>query len=447
MRYFFRVSVVLLILSMAFFVCLAEEHVILTIHNECVSDDLLSSFMREHPSIRIEEHNDPEDSNITIEEALSHSDNVDIYFMNTLTSRTYEALRDRGYFLELTDPEILAMANSIYSEVRKAAIYNDNLCALPYEIQGQPVFAVDMNIWLSLGFSKDELPRTWADLLRFCTEKWPSISMEHEEIALFSEFDIDAADLLGRIEKNYEAYRTIHDYNIGYDTPEFREVLELFSRMCELEIFNTTDQTESYLFDSFYIPSLWGFSSADARFLRLSFLEDDQPCYPVGIKVMAINPNSKHVAESIELIKYVFNNVGLREQMELCPEMNDPVIDENYLIVQQEYLDRMDLYEQQINQATDEVEQRTIGIERDAYDKEVQNYFSKYKYIAGVDQIQKYRKDVQGTMVPIYATALTNDDYSAVNDFREAFLRGELPEDIYIRELEHRLVFSTLENQ
>ena len=148
MRYIFRVSVVLLILSMAFFVCLAEEHVILTIHNECVSDDLLSSFMREHPSIRIEEHNDPEDSNITIEEALSHSDNVDIYFMNTLTSRTYEALRDRGYFLELTDPEILAMANSIYSEVRKAAIYNDNLCALPYEIQGQPVFAVDMNIWL-----------------------------------------------------------------------------------------------------------------------------------------------------------------------------------------------------------------------------------------------------------------------------------------------------------
>ena len=423
----------------------ASETVTLTAAGDAIQSDIINAFMREHPGIRIVE-SDVYDSATLIQDAMSRSDSPDIYFMYTLISSTYESLRDRGYFLTLDDPELQDMASAIYPELREAATYNGALCALPFGIQIQPTLAVDMESWTSLGFREDALPSTWAEALRFAADHWPEISAEHEEIGLFSYND--ARSFLRLIEDNYEAYRAQHNYEVGYDVPEFYEILELFEHLRTMDAIpleDSGDGKERFLFWNDYFPSALD-SSDNIRSLRLKFREDAEPCLQVGFFVMAVNPNTKHASEAIELMKYVFESLDPLRKLELCPMENKPIVNENYEAQQDAYAERMSAYEARLAAAVDAAERRAIEMERDDYVS--QNLLSMDpKYIASPESIQRYRKEVEGILVPTYTTGLSMEEYGAINEKREAFLLGQLSAGQYIRELERRFVFSAKEGK
>ena len=423
----------------------AAENITLTVAGDMTPADAFSAFAREHPEIQIVE-SDVYDSATLIQDAMSHSDAVDVYFMYTLLSSTYENLRDRGYFLELSDPELLAMADSIYPELREAALYNGALCALPFIIQGQPTLAVDLDCWEALGLAEDELPSTWAEALRFMLERWPELSRDHSDIGLFTQ---SYAELFLRsIENNYEAHRSKCGYEMGYDTEEFREILNLFSQLSKTDAFSDEDaeEYERFLFWNDYIPSVRE-THDRVRALRLSFRENDAPCYAVGYIVMAINPNSKHIDEAIALTEYVFENNGAMEMLEICPAWNEPVIDEIYEEEQSAYAAQMEAYAAMLANTADESERRAIEMERDAYAQAKQDFFAAYKYAASPESIQRYREEVEGIMVPIYETGISQEEYQAVNETRITFLNGQISADQYIRELERRFVFASLEGR
>lgn len=162
---------------------------------------------------------------------------------------------------------------------------------------------------------------------------------------------------------------------------------------------------------------------------------------------MAINPGSKHIDEAIELVRYVAQHLNVYDRMDMCPGENEPVIGELYYESQAEYDAQMRLYSQKLEGAEDEVSQKEIELERDAYDLEMQAFLSDYKYGASPESIQQYRQEVENALMPIYRTGISREEYRAVNEKRRQFLDGQVSVDQYIAELERRFVFSVMENR
>lgn len=425
----------------------ADEPITLTVAGDAVPDDILNGFAQEHPDWHIMDLGIYQSSAL-IHDALSHTDAVDVYFTQTMSSITYENLRDRGYFLELTDPALQEMVDSVYPEIREAVYSNGTLCALPFCLQISPTIAVDMDVWAGLGYSKDALPATWADALRFAAEHWPEISAEHEGTGLFAANYAEL--LLTLIEHNYEAYRSKHNYEMGYDTPEFQGILELFSELCAMDAISIDGESEGkerFLFWNSYEPSVRYDANENKRNLRLSFQTGEAPWLGAGFSAMAINPNSKHIDAAVELMKYVFENSDAVAKLELCPGENAPVRNENYDAQQEAYAEAMRAFEARIAAASSENERTAIEYARDDYANNMNFFSMEVEYIASPESIQKYREEVEGILTPIYDTGLSMEEYAAINEKRTAYIRGQISTDQYIKELERRFVFSVLEGQ
>lgn len=403
---------------------------------------ILNDYLVAHPEIEVVPMIDDTEF---IREALDHSDAIDVYFFHTLQSTIFETLRDKEFLLPLDDPELTEFAQSLYPELQSIITYNGKVCAIPFAMIVQPGMGVYIDTWEKCGFSKENLPRTWGQLMRFASEEWPLISDQYEGVGLFDEADNSYA-LLTQIGNNYEAWRAQHNYEFGYDTPEFREILELLRQMSKAEDYDDNEDAQEYLFCCSYFPSVNKYG-INTRSLQLSFKEEEGPCWATGVLVMAINPCSKHIDESMELVKYVAQHLNVYDRMDMCPGENEPVIGELYYESQAEYEAQMRLYSQKLEGAEDGVSYKEIEMERDAYDHEMQAFLSENKYEASPESIRQYRQEVKDALMPIYRTGLSREEYRAVNEKRQQFLDGQISADQYIAELERRFVFNVLENQ
>lgn len=413
----------------------------LTIAGEAYPE-IINNYLASHPEIKvIPMYDDTE----FIRDALDHSDAIDVYFFHTLQSTVFETLRDKGYLLPLSDPELTAFTQSLYPELQTITVHDGEVCALPFAMVIQPGIGVYMDTWKKCGFSEEDLPMTWGQLMHFAVEEWPAISDQYEGVRLFDVTNTSYA-LLTQIGNNYEAYRARHNYEFGYDTPEFREILQLFQQMSRDEENNEYDDAEEFLFCCTYYPSVNEFGG-NTHALQLSFREGEGPCWATGMLVIAINPESRCIDEAAELVKYVVENMNIYDRMDMCPEENEPVIGDLYYEGQADYESQMKLYSERLETAEDEATYREIEMERDAYDQETQAWLSENKYAASTESIQQYRWEVENALTPIYRTGLSREEYRAVNEKRQQFLDGQISADQYISELERRFVFNRLENQ
>lgn len=437
-----RKAASMLLITLSIIMAIIPSHAYALTITEEAAPAILGDYLAAHPEIEVVPMIDDTEF---IREALDHSDAIDVYFFHTLQSTIYETLRDKGFLLPLDDPELTEFAQSLYPELQSIITYNGEVCAIPFAMIIQPGMGVYIDTWEKCGFSEKDLPRTWGQLMRFAVEEWPRISDQYEGVGLFDEADYSYA-LLTQIGNNYEAWRARHDYGFGYDTPEFREILELFQQMNRAEYYGGNKDAQEYLFCCSYYPSVNKYGS-NARSLQLSFKEGEGPCWATGVLVMAINPGSKHIDEAMELVRYVAQYLNVYDRMDMCPGENEPVIGDLYYESQAEYDAQMRLYSQKLEGAEDEVSYKEIELERDAYDLEMQAFLSENKYEASPESIQQYRQEVENTLTPIYRTGISREEYRAVNEKRRQFLDGQVSADQYIAELERRFVFSVMENR
>ena len=440
-----RFFILLIIFTLTGF-AYAEEAVTLTIAGNA-SSEKIDAYSQSHPGVAIKWMSVEDDTEL-IQEALSRSDTIDVYCLDSMSSITYRNLRDKGYFMVLDDPEILKIIGSCYPELQQMCTAGGEFCAVPFGMIGQAILGVDLDVWYRLGLSDEDLPDTWPEALRFMIERWPDIAAEHENVCLFQIYDRDEqmGVFLHWIEHDYEGRRMRSNYTMGYDTPEFRETLTLFEQLYAMLEEYGRDDAEYTLFESGYVPTV-SESWMNKRGLPLAFKEGETPCWPVDVLLLAINPESKHKEEALELIKYAFENVDLEERMEMCPGMNEPVVDENYLEAVDEYDAAKQVYEAQLAAAQDDADKRQIENDWNAYDAEMQDFFAVYKYNPSPRSIAAYRKAVKDTITPIYATTISREEYHALNARRKQFLNGEITADQYIDELERRFVMRTREGE
>lgn len=73
---------------------------------------IYASYEEEHPGTVIE-ISDRWEMDMLLEDALSHSDNVDVYIFHPLTDTSYTMLRERGFLLPLETPELLDFSEKV----------------------------------------------------------------------------------------------------------------------------------------------------------------------------------------------------------------------------------------------------------------------------------------------------------------------------------------------
>lgn len=432
---------VLLILSFALPQAAIAEGCTLTLAGEVYNPDIIESFLREHPEIEISfsERDAPND---WIADAITRSDEVDVYFLYTLLSTTFESLKNRGYLLALDDPQILAMTDAIYPEIMRPLKLDQGVCALPFGLSIQEGVGVNMDVWLELGLQESELPKTWGEFLRFVAEDAPELIQQSEELSIFPG-EKDASDMLHVIENIYASYRAIQDHEIGYATPEFQDILRLFEQI-DPDCFMAAG--EKSIFVDEYIPDP-GNAGGDTRYLPLSFKENESSQIPAGLMLMAVNPNSKHREAALKLVKYYFEHIEPLDKLALCPNENAPIVNDFYDDLVGEYENRMADYARRINDATAPDERASLELERDAYDAQTSALIENNKYLVSPSGIAQFRNEVNQRLVPLFCPSLSLEEVRAVNDKRIQFLQGHISSDQYISELERRFVSNSLEGQ
>lgn len=431
----------LILFSLALSQVAAAEVCTLTLAGEAYNPDILESFLRENPEIEFafSERAAPED---WVADAITRSDEVDVYFLYTLLSTTFESLKDRGYLLPLDDPEILSLADTVYPEIMRALKLDNGICALPFGLSIQMGVAVNMDVWLELGLREDDLPRTWSAFLHFIVEDAPELLQQNEDLSLFPG-EKSASDMLHMIENIYASYRAIQSNEIGYATPEFQDILSMFEQI-DPDSFAMAGARS--LFVDEYIPDPTN-GSGNTRYLPLSFKENEPSQIPAGLMLMTVNPNTRHKDAALKLIKYYFEHMEALDKLILCPNENAPIVNDFYAGMLEEYQNSMDDYARRIDAAATRDERTALELERDAYDVQTSAMIEDNKYFVSPSGIAQFRSEVAGRLVPLFCPSLSLEEIRAVNDKRIQFLEGHISADQYINELERRFVFNSLEGQ
>ena len=433
-----RVTLFLSIILFIFPSALAEETK-LVVAGSMNLPVIYASYEQDHPGTVIE-ISDRWETEMLLEDALSHSDNVDVYIFHPLMDTSYTMLRDRGFLLTLETPELLAFSEKVYPEVIQACMHEGKLCAVPVGQIVQGIISVFPDAWAAVGKSEADLPTTWSEFLHFIRDEWPALSEKYEDFSLFD--GRDAFDLLNQIERDYEARRARDGYTYGYDTPEFREVLSLFEGIDEKMI---SEKKFNALFSMNYRPMVVD-DFTNRKFLPLVFAEGEKSVIPTAVFPMAVNPNSSQLDKALDFVAYTVNHLDPQDLRELCPDENTPVEADYMPEEEAEYEQRLAQYESQIEAAENEGARNDLIEERDAYIAEKEAFFRDYRYAISPDSIARYRETVEGLLTPVYNKALSSEEYAAVNQKREQFLAGAINADQYINELERRFVMNILEN-
>ena len=433
-----RVTLFLIVLLFIFPSALAEETK-LVVAGSMNLPVIYASYEQDHPGTVIE-ISDRWETEMLLEDALSHSDNVDVYIFHPLMDTSYTMLRDRGFLLTLETPELLAFSEKVYPEVIQACMHEGKLCAVPVGQIVQGIISVFPDAWAAVGMSEADLPTTWSEFLHFIRDDWPALAAKYEDFSLCdgrSEFD-----LLNQIARDYEARRARDGYTYGYDTPEFREVLSLFEGIDEKMI---SEKKFNALFSMNYRPMVVD-DFTNRKFLPLVFAEGEKSVIPTAVFPMAVNPNSSQLDKALDFVAYTVNHLDPQDLRELCPDENTPVEADYMPEEEAEYEQRLAQYESQIEAAENEGARNDLIEERDAYIAEKEAFFRDYRYAISPDSIARYRETVEGLLTPVYNKALSSEEYAAVNQKREQFLAGAINADQYINELERRFVMNILEN-
>lgn len=418
---------------------IAEERT-LVIAGDVYPETVLDGYSREHPDITIQ-FSERDELQTLVEDAISHAANVDMYFLYLPNSTVFQQLRDREYLAEIQDESLLRYVDGMYPSLREAVCRNGVLYAVPYEKLIFPTVGVNMDVWEGIGFSAADLPHTWSDFFRFILEDWPALAEQYENLALFMGVR-NAATLLQSIERTFEAYRALHDGEVGYDIPEFLEALELL-REIDPEVWS--EQKVYSVFSGVYASSVRD-DYSNVRSLSLSMTGDDT-LLATGLYVMAVNPNSPRIEQALDVMRYVVENMEPWTLEELCPEVNEPILAEYYEEEKAKYDEEMLRYERLIENLMDENLKKEIAAERDSYDVAMRAFFEVYMYDASEASIRQYREEVDGRLIPVYGTYLNDDEYRVLNEKRQQMLDGTLDVEQYVSELQRRFVMSAQEGE
>lgn len=404
-------------------------------------------FLVENPGISLT-RSTQDTTNEVISTLITQSSEVDIYFFTTLYSGLYYSIRDKGYALPLDSEVIIRTVDQMYPSMQELVQFDGQVVALPCSGIIQSCVGVNHEAWIAIGLSQEELPKTWAQFLLFLRDRWSELAEQYPQYALFADGDGGRETIYYAIVDGYGNYRMSLGEDPGYDTPEFREVLELY-RSIDFETLIPDENSENieFLFNLTRMasPAECGESTT---MHPLTFLEGQPASVPILVKIAVINPYSQHKKEALAYLEYLATHMDPEINAALSPYENDPVERADYSAQVQEYEAKLAWYDEMIAEAEDEEQAEELQAERQRYQTWTEEVLAKpyIHWLLSEESIASYRSAVEDvvTYAPI---AINETDWKTVIGIRDRFLEGGMSVDQFIEEMNRMQYMSRLEDQ
>lgn len=272
------------------------------------SNDGFKEFQKEHPDIELLYSNvSYYPSSAFITALLTGEFQCDAFLQGT-SQAEWNTLMSKGYCYDLSSSEILSDAIShMHPSIAAQAMYEGHIYAIPKSINFM-YYQINRDTWISAGFTLDEVPQTFSQLLDFLSAWCDRIEDNPEDkIAAFGGWDETSYSpavyinlLTEMLINQITVLKQYEQEPLEFNNEETLSLLErcseIGSRLYELE----SKSYNSTLFE--YIScGLWPKSSSDIVFLCVH--DTDPKIIKSGLTMWAIMPKSKHITTSIELLE------------------------------------------------------------------------------------------------------------------------------------------------
>lgn len=398
-------------------------------------------FRLSHPDVQIDDITEWGSKKIT-EGILTRASLPDVLILNPSDDMSYRTLRNRGYLLPIQDKALLAFADTLHGDLRRAASNADGaLCAIPIGLIPQRMLAIDEELRAEIGMERP--PQSWPEMLSLL-ENWPGWITNGTPVFPFDRGGAPLRQqLLSAMLRDYDLYRWDQEEDPGYDTPELRALLAQLERI-NFDVLDPGETEDARaLFQTGFFAFVKGYHPSERRGLPLAISEGEAARLPVGVLFAAVNPYSQNQELALEFLRYQAANLDPYVRIEILPGESGPL--------------RADGYEEAI--ATSELEVESLRARLDAAGSEDRPELQRAleeaereladtrenSWGASPEGIAAFRAIAQDYGI-LYSDALNTEDMNVMDQIYERFFNGETDSETFIQEMDRRIRMRALED-
>ena len=379
-----------------------------------------------------------EDENLFLEYLLNQSTDNDIYVV-TLNSDVYHAIKDRGYYIDLSGSEVIRKAVEDMPEViRNAVSSGETLAALPISVYNECLSLNVKALQKLTGLSRAEIPTDWPSFLRLLNQmakdgtllentQYTVLDSAHTasdlKQQLFTQIMSDCLLWMNRNQADPDAIPSILlpvlqafneiDWN-GFGLPEEapEDITWLLSN-------------EQVPLLSIIQPEIAVMALEDGvEYWPLSMNSDSDRLIPQTVFAMVINPWSSHPKGAQAFMEFAWEHLDILPKMSLCLSMNEPVQNTTYS-EDSAYLEQLlSFYDETIADATG-AEAEAMRRERDELAAFLEEYRLNAQWLTSEKSIRDYRAlNNQFELAAPEFWSVDNED-SAVLQFLDGMMPAE----------------------
>lgn len=200
----------------------------LTIYSESwkLSSDQLTRFMIENPNVEVLYQDAFGSANDLISALLTKNEDVDVFSFDTGSGDLLTRIIDKGYAAQIDSASVEEFVDGLYPALRAAVVADGAVCALPTGIIISEQFGINLQAFADAGFSEDEIPHTWMELINFIAN-WPEAGIDDSQYLLFDPYELAGMGLpvvlIGMLLTDYETYMVENE--LSYDSDILRALL------------------------------------------------------------------------------------------------------------------------------------------------------------------------------------------------------------------------------
>ena len=407
------------------------------------------AFTGANPDVEVVKKDVTED---IVQAMMSQSSDIDIYVLG-MSGAEFATLLDRGYAVELGGSEkITGLVGQMYPALAEGVSRDGMIYALPLELYNYGMLGYDMEAFLRLGLSEEDVPTTWDELLDLLIAL-PDFMANDEGVSIFEPYvtQDEARDtLFTMILDDYLLYISQPDREFTLDTPLLRGLLEKLETVDfealglipedEAEnsfswnaengnfMFTTTATIDvsRYAFDNF-IPMMLGFEEGTTGMMS------------VRVTAALVNPFSQNPEVAISFLETVADNLDETFRIQAMPSENTPVRSSYY----EEDIESFETYLADMRAALESAEDEEMRamLEQSITEMEsnMQEYEEEGSWEVSAASIDRYRGYAENMVVP------SNMDDAEFYELRIQYMDGLIGMDEMISKIDQRLTMMRME--
>lgn len=313
------------------------------------ADEAYYDFTARHDDVGLVMKREYYEDSSLISAMMNRDSSVDVYVMS-VNSQAFDALYNRGYLAELTEPELLSRAERMYPFIQEAIMKDGALLAMPVEIYGWNT-ALNIPSLEKMGYTRDQIPTNWIDFLKFLPELYESLP-EDGSIRLLDSWMSQSEfkhSFVRSIIKEYESEMSAQGIAPDYKSSELREALELVMSMdgealglpeefdpeieeAIQEYARTTGNYPIQLMetDMGCTPGNYYSMSRGSEPWLMSVGPEGTPTFPLELSVVFVNPFSQNYELAQEFVLDIVKNEANSVAYCVSDELNEPARSKYY---------------------------------------------------------------------------------------------------------------------